>query len=378
VRRLAALLLVLPLLAAACGDEAASSAPPPWMAEPPPAYFDLDRWVADELARFPELPGEIVLVDAPGVHQVVAQGDAAPGEPLTAEHDFRIASVTKTFVAATVLRLVEQGELGLDDPIDEHLQRHFVDLLVDDGYDPAAITVGMLLDHTSGIADYAHTSDYTAVAYADLDRRWTPEEQVRFAMDHEAPLGDPGTTFAQSDTGYVLAGQIVQSVTGLGLAQAVRTTLDLDGLGLTHTFWESLEPAPKPEPPRFHNLFGTLDTWQQHPSVDLWGGGGLVSTAEDLARFYGALFGGEVFDDPATLDRMTTVAPVSGQSRAALGLFRVAAAGVTCFEHGGFYGTIAFHCPSVDLTIVREVGQAVRPADFSFADLNIRVVSALT
>ena len=378
MRRLAPLLLLVML--PACDDAEATSTP--WSAPAPPAYFDLDTWVADELAAFPELPGEIVLVDSPRAHAVTAQGwaDGLGGEePLTAEHEFRIASVTKTFVAATVLRLVEEGELALDDPIAEHLPGRFTRLLTDDGYDVDAITVSQLLDHTAGLSDYAaHSADYLSVAAEDVDHRWTPEEQVRFAMDHGDPLGPPGTAYAHADTGYVLVGQIVETVTGRPLADAVRAILDLDGLGLRHTWWERLEPPPAERAPRMHNVFGTLDTTEQDPSVDLYGGGGLVSTADDLARFYEALFGGEVFDDPATLERMTTVNPVSGRDRAGLGIYRVEAAGVTCFEQGGFYGTVAFHCPGVGLTIVRQVGQAVLPPDFSFADLDIRAVSALT
>jgi D-alanyl-D-alanine carboxypeptidase len=381
VRRLAPLLL-LGLLAPACGDDGATAAtPPPWTAPPPPAYFDLDGWVADELTAFPELPGEIVLVDSPRVRAVTAQGvaDGLGGdEPLTAQHEFRIASVTKTFVAATVLRLAEQGELGLDDPIDAHLPPQFLDLLTGDGYDVGRITVAHLLGHTGGLYDFAFDDEYVALALLEPEHRWTPAEQVRFAMTHGDPLADPGDGFAYSDTGYVLAGQVIEAVTGRPLADAVRTTLDFDGLGLDHTYFESLEPAPVPVPPRLHNLAGEIDMWQADPSVDLYGGGGLVSTVDDLATFYGGLFGGLVFDDPSTLDRMTTVSEVSGRDRAGLGLFRVEAAGVTCFEHGGFYGTVAFHCPSVALTIIREVGQAVPSDDFSFADLNIRVVAALT
>jgi D-alanyl-D-alanine carboxypeptidase len=385
VRQFAPVLLVLLLLVvvAACGDAAEPASPPTTTAPAVDAealQADLDRWVADELARFPELPGEIVLVDAPGVHVVTAQGSADGfdgSEPLTAEHDFRIASVTKTFVSATVLRLAEEGEVGLDDPIADHLPATFVDLLEADGYDTEAITVVMLIGHAGGFYDYAFDDDYVTTAVADLQHRWTPEEQVRFAMDHGDPLFAPGADYEYSDTAYVLAGQVIESVTGQPLAEAVRSTLDFEGLGLDHTFWETLEPAPDPEPPRFHNVFAQLDMFDSDPSTDLYGGGGLVSTVDDLATFYGALFGGEVFDDPASLARMTAVDPHS-EDGGGLGIFQVDAAGVTCFEHTGFYGTVAFHCPDEDLTIIREVGQALRPPPFDFADLNERLVGTLT
>jgi len=325
---------------------------------------DLQAWVDEELAQHPELPGQIVQARAPGLDVAVAGGvaDGPEGsEPLTPEHTFRIASVTKTFVAATVLRLHEQGLLDVDDPIRRNLPQAYVDLLEADGYDTDAITVARLLGHTAGFYDYAFDDDYVTRGVTDPDHRWTPREQVEWAMDHGDPLFPPGEGFSYSDTAYVLAGQVVEAATGQPLHEVVREQVGYERLGLVHTFFESLEPDPDPGAPRLANVFAELDLRALDPSVDLYGGGGLVSTAGDVATFYAALFEGEVFDDPATLERMTTVSPQSGAEQGALGVFLVESDGIPCYGHTGFYGTEAVHCPEADLTIVRSTGQAAPP-----------------
>ena len=107
--------------------------------------------------------------------------------------------------------------------------------------------------HTSGIYDYGQDPAYQAAVNADPAKRWTRLEQVRFAMDHGAPVGEPGTVYAYSDTGYSLLGEIIERATGAPLADAYRTLLDFEGLHLDATYLESLEPAPPgsagPRPP---------------------------------------------------------------------------------------------------------------------------------
>jgi D-alanyl-D-alanine carboxypeptidase len=185
--------------------------------------------------------------------------------------------------------------------------------------------------------------------------RWTPLEQVRFALEHGEPYGAPDETFHYSDTGYVLAGQIIEQVTGLPLAAALRSLLGFGRLGLETTWLESVEPAPAGASPRAHQYIGDLDTYDFDPSFDLFGGGGLVSTTADLARFWRALFAGEVYEQPATLAEMLTV---WSESAAAAGLFRIDVDGHTGWQHGGFWGSEVVHVPDLDLTIALSVGQA--------------------
>ena len=198
-----------------------------------------------DLRSDPKLPGEALAVDAPGVHVALAVGDADADAdtPLLPGTPFRVASVTKTFVAAAVLRLVEQHRVALDDPIATYLAPETVALLTSGGYDPQRITLRELLDHTSGLYDYASSDAYDDVNTYDPTHQWTAREQLQFAMDHGAPVGPPGEKYHYSDTGYVLLGEILQRVTGDTLPGAVRGLLHFDRLGLADTWWEKLESA---------------------------------------------------------------------------------------------------------------------------------------
>src|SRR5262245_39742058 len=116
-------------------------------------------------AAHPTFPGVALAVVTPRLRWTGSAGHAALGSQAALDPDaaFRIASVTKTFTAAAILRLVEQGGLGLDDPIAEHVAPATAALLRRGGYDPDAIRVRDLLMHTSGLYDYA--SDPKFVEY---------------------------------------------------------------------------------------------------------------------------------------------------------------------------------------------------------------------
>ena len=108
--------------------------------------------------------------------------------------------------------------------------------------------------------------------------------------------------------------------------------LDFAALGLDHTWWEVLEPAPTGLPDRAHQYYGrTFDNVDLDASHDLYGGGGLVSTVGDVTRFFRALFDGRVFADPTTLDAMTTVSDAGRAEGGALGLFRTEVGGEECW-----------------------------------------------
>jgi len=320
----------------------------------------LARRIAADLRRHPEIPGEAVAMESARVQAAGAAGyaDRATKEPLTVDTPFRIASVTKTFVAATVLKLTEQGRVDLDAPIDRYLSPATIALLGGDGYDTGAITVRHLLGHTAGLFDYAGSVAYDDRTTADPGHVWTPQEQLRFAVDHGDPLADPGREFHYSDTGYVLVGEILERVTGTDLPTAVRTTLDFAGLGLDHTWWEGLEAAPAGLPPLAHQYYGReFDGANLDPSYDLFGGGGLVSTVGDVTTFFRALFDGRVLQ-PAGLRAMTTVSTAGRSDAAALGLFRHRIAGTECWGHPGYWGTVAYACPDLDLAFAITTNQA--------------------
>lgn len=306
-------------------------------------------------------------VDTPvlGLNWGGAAGMADPenGIRMTPATPSRIASNTKTFIAAAVLRLSEKGMLDIDDPIAGRLPEEYVAMLDGDGYDTNAITFRHLLTHTSGLFDHTGDDRFEEAIIADPMRRWTRTEQVQCAVDWGDPQGEPGEFYTYCDTGYVLLGGVIEHVSGRPMAAAVRELLDFEGLGMTSTWWETLEPRPTDVPDRAHQFLGDLDMGDSDPSYDLYGGGGIVSTVGDLARFYRALFTGGVYADPATADIMLTTVdgarPLPGARPLGyrMGIWVVEVEGFTTYRHTGFFGTLATYVPELDLIVTVATNQ---------------------
>jgi len=352
---IAATLALAALVAAVSVTFAAAPAP---AAQPSAAR--LDQLLRQFSRAHPSFPGVALAVTTPTLNWAGAAGvaDRATGKPLNARAGFRIASVTKTFTAAAVLRLVEDGKLSLDDPIAQHLSPSTVALLRRGHYDVGAIHVRHLLQHTSGLYDYAEDPAYQTSVVGHGRHRWTRAEQVRFATTHGKPLFRAGTNFRYSDTAYILLGEILERQTGHSLAAAYRALLGFDKLGLRHTYLETLERTPAQAAPRAHQYLGTLDTTGFDPSFDLYGGGGLVSTVDDLARFYRALLGGQVFNRAATLATMLGKQHPSRPADLGMGIFAESIGQESCWHHDGFWGSAVMHCPRTGVTIAVTVNQA--------------------
>src|SRR5205814_1177974 len=215
------------LVAAAAVTVQATPAPAASTVTPLPVRLDQ---LLERFARaHPSFPGIALAVRTPTLNWAGAAGvtDRATHTPLTAGAGFRIASVTKTFTAAAILRLAEDGKLGLNDPIAQHLSPATIVLLRHGGYDVDHIRLKQLLQHTSGLYDYAGDPAFQTFVVAHPRHRWTRAEQVRFAMKHGKPLALPGAAFHYSDTGYVLLGEILERRTGHSLAAAYRSLLHL-------------------------------------------------------------------------------------------------------------------------------------------------------
>ncbi len=306
---------------------------------------ELQKILTAEVAANPSLPGELLHITAPkqGLDVSLAAGlfDRESKLPLDPHHLFRIASVTKTFTAASVLRLYEEGKIKLDDSINRYLPKEYIDLLEGGGNPTNTITVRQLLTHTSGIHDYGQDPQYFAALQSDPKHRWTRMEQVQFAMKWGKPHFEPGKDFHYSDTGYDLLGEMIERLSGMPLAKAYRTLLDFKKLGLDETYLETLEPVPAGVKSLSHPYFGEIDAIDLDPSHGLYGGAGLVSSVEDLARFYRALLKNEVFKRASTLLTMMIVPPTNTHTVAgayALGINRVDISGNLCWGHRGFWG----------------------------------------
>lgn len=325
---------------------------------PGPGLEDRLQALVDEATSDPETPGALLaVIGTDGLSWVGASGvaEVAREIPLRPDTPVRLSSNTKTYVAATVLRLVENGSLALDTPIASLLSRDVIDLLASDGYAVQEITVRHLLTHTGGLADHAVASQYLALVQEEPQRRWARGEQIEGLTLWADPVARPGQRVSYSDTGYLLLGSIIERTTDLPLASAVRNLLAFERLDLAATWWEREEPRPEGLPDRAHQYMGHVDTYSWDPSIDLFGGGGLVATVGDLARFWTALFDGQVFQKPETLEVLLTTPVESGARRMGLTVHQLD--GWTLYEKSGFWGSRGGFVPELDLAVAAVVTQ---------------------
>ncbi len=378
--------LIIVILVAVCSSSIAFAQTAKRVNAKTPAEViaELQKLLTAEVAAHPSLPGELLHVHAPqqGIDVSLAAGvfDRESKRPLDPHNVFRVASVTKTFVAASILLLYEDGKIKLDDSINHYLPQEYTAILDTGGYPTNVITVRQLLTHTSGIFDYARAPQYEDAILKNPNHRWTRMEQVQDAMKWGQPYSAPGKGYHYADTNYVLLGEMLERLTGKSLGPALRVVLNFKKLKLDETYLETLEPPPAGIKPLAHPYFGPIDVASFDPSVDLYGGGGLVSSVEDLARFYRALVRGRIFHRASTLQIMLTVPPTNEEAPGgpyAMGIQRRTIGGNVCWGHTGFWGTSVYHCPDIDVTIVRHYNQAQPAPDFIFKTLYEQIAKTL-
>lgn len=277
-----------------------------------------------------------------------ARGTDIEGMPLTVDTPLRIASNTKTFTAAAILRLAEMGKLSIDDAISEYIAPNY-NTLLSTQYNTHAITIRHLLEHSSGLLDHAD-GDYLKAVLKQPDYVWSRTEQVEIYVRKQFPTFSPAKTFIYSDTGYILLGDIIERVTGQSLGQAVRELLQFDAIGLESAYWESLEQPPKTTAPRARQYLGKLDGTHIHASMDAYGGGGLVMSSKQMAIFLEALFEGNIFSSPHTLETMLSMGSHEGAENYRLGIMVNVINGVTLYSHLGFWGSVAYYAPEAKIS----------------------------
>lgn len=274
--------------------------------------------------------------------------DKESGEPLAVGQTFRIASVTKTFVAAAILRLMERGSLQLDDLLSEHISVDHTKILSED-YPMDQITIRQVLRHSAGFYDHTNAPEFLDAVLSNPKHEWTRTEQLRLAVDKGDAIGPPGDQFSYSDTGYILLGEIIEKYTHSDLDGGVKSLLKLEDLGLNRTDFERKDPVS--DSLRIHQYFQGLDIYEFSPTLDYYGGGGLLSTTSELIQFFKALFQNRVFDKPETLGVM--LEPVRYAMAASMdyqmGIHRVQIDGMTAYTHTGFWGTQVLYIPEKKL-----------------------------
>lgn len=311
------------------------------------------------------LPPAQVLVQAPGFEFV--SGDRA--------RRFHAASVSKSMTATLAFGLVERGRLDLDAPITRVLPADdWRGLFVRDGRDHAAhVTARHLLAHTSGAADYfggrvPDGPSFARLLEAHEDRLWTPADLLAFSRDHQRPVAAPGARFSYSDTGYVLLARVIEEAGGAPLGAQLHERI--------------LGPAGMDDSCLlFHTLPGGGASTSAHPASDLdiaplrlgrhelsrarslscdWGGGGVVTTLDDLSRFWAAWGAGRLLREESRAAMAAATHRFRPGIRYGAGLMRLRYEGFSPFLRGlpravghlGVTSAHAFTVPGLGIRLV--------------------------
>jgi D-alanyl-D-alanine carboxypeptidase len=262
----------------------------------------------DDAAKVRRAAAQVVAAGVPGVVAFVRDGRKTlqvaagrarikPRQPMRVSDRFRIASLTKTYVAAVVAQLAGEGKLTFEDTVERWLPG-----VIPNGKN---ITLRQLLSHRSGLFDYPEDPQlFAPYLNGDFAHTWTPDQLLALANAHP-PLFAPGARTSYSNTNYVVLGLVIGAVTG----RPVQTELDeriFKPLKLDSTFYAIEQRIPGrhahgyflPEP---NTRQDTTEISPTHAGA----GGSIVSNAPDVARFYRALFSGRLVRPDLVRDMQT-------------------------------------------------------------------------
>ncbi len=285
---------------------------------------ELDR--LREIHRFPGATAAFALSN--GECQAFATGhaDRELSVPMTTDSLQPIGGVGKTFTAAVILSLVQDGVLTLDDKVAKWLGK---DRWIWRLPNHTGVTIRMLLNHSTGIPNHAEDDRFVRTLRQGLranpDFRFTPEELVQFVLDKDA-LFAPGRGFRYSDTNYILAGLVIERATGSSyygeLVRRILTPLRLDltgpadrrglpSLATGYVEGPNLLGLPRKVVSRGMLVINPLNEWT---------GGGLVSSSGDLARWAMILYQGKALSEPYLDSMLDAVATSIKGQRYGLGV----------------------------------------------------------
>ncbi|WP_418959270.1 serine hydrolase domain-containing protein [Streptomyces tritici] len=304
----------------------------------------LDRAIEDVRVQA-GIPGVAVGVWMPGKGcylKATGVADTATRAPMTTDGYVRIGSETKTFTVTALLQLVDQGRVGLDDPIAKYVAG------VPNG---ARITLRHLAEMRSGLFPYTSDPEFIRTLLSDPYRTFTPQEVLAYGYRHDN-TSDPGVRFQYSNSNLVLLGLVVEKVTGKRLADVIHQRV-LRPAGLHRTLFPRGAEFPEPHPRGYTNqtLSGAVvDATDWNPSW-AWAAGAMISDLHDLRRWAEILATGRLLS-PATQEQRLRTLP-TGFPGTSYGLGILDTNG--WIGHNGSipgYETVTVHLPSEKATLV--------------------------
>jgi D-alanyl-D-alanine carboxypeptidase len=317
-------------------------------------------------------PGSILLVEAPGVKYSRATGyaDVDKDRKLTPRTLFRIASVSKSFFGAMASILHVRGKINLDAPLSEtypEAAARFApkkDPETGEVWDPGAITMRMLLNHSAGVADPLNDNMEECAGFKQAllkhvsENTGPTDKEALDAIFSEGLLYKPGAKLRYSNGGYMLSAYLVELKMGAHYSRVLRDEV-LSPLRLRNTYngvWEKYD---------LDNLAHGYNSWlipgyEDYGVIDQGNGyanGGLVSTAEDVSKFFRAVFKDPAF--PPGIDKAGFLSQfVPGPASPEAGGIKMGTGIVQdqqgCYLHSGHFAgylSQAMYCPRQDLFI---------------------------
>jgi D-alanyl-D-alanine carboxypeptidase len=250
--------------------------------------------------NIPGISATITFPDGSTWSSALGLAEVSPARPAATATPFVVGSISKTFVAAGILQLVDEGALTLDDPLSNWLPTY-----------PRAsqITLRMLLTHTSGVFNLYESPNYSRLVVSRPHRTWTP--LMVLSKLSGTPYCDPGACYHYSNTGFILLGLVIEAETGKPLGTVWRERF-FTPLGMSATYFQGDGPPPASSARGYKKTKtgniaiddGSSYRPTQSEGTVIWAAGGIVASAPDIARWGRALYGGDILSD-ASLARMT-------------------------------------------------------------------------
>ncbi|MFB6521631.1 serine hydrolase domain-containing protein [Streptomyces sp. NPDC056401] len=263
-----------------------------------------------------KIPGVQVALSAPGKGtylRAFGVADKATGAPMTDGLNMRIGSETKTFTVTAMLKLVDEGKIGLDDPIGKY---------VDGVPNGDRITLRELAGMRSGLFNYSADDDFFKALTSDPRKPFTPQELLAYSFKHPV-LFEPNAKFYYCNTNLILIGLVVEKISGQTLADYITEEV-VEPAGLKHTLFPTGAEFPTPHAQGYTDQTAsgkTEDAADWNPSWG-WAAGAMISDLTDLRQWAKVLATGELLT-PATQAERLDVVPALPGTGYGLGIFNV-------------------------------------------------------
>ena len=342
------------------------------------------------------LPGvdgtPVEILTAAGMSDVVNGDTADPGD------HYRFGSITKPMTSVVVLQLVDEGLIDLDAPVATYLGAGWADGYVLDGVDYGdVVTIRQILNHTDGFAEFAFDVEFYIQSSARLDQPYEPDEIVTWAVNR-GPQYVPGTGYLYNTVGHVVAGLVIEAVTGQSADEVMRARIfdpvDADDAYLAPAEFPpnddvagyvqgelkaAIDLLPGYAPYKADSAVGSFyDVTVSPQGVTRsagWTGGGIEAQADDIARVVRSMFTGALSDEMLA-EFLTT----SEFSNYGLGISVGDRDGSPEYSHGGGvpgFRSHAVHLPEFDVTVALSANLIpITPDISSLSDTILDIVLA--